>query len=357
MKYVAIIMAGGKGERFWPKSRKKCPKQFLSLTGDGNTMIQLTIERMMPLIDIKDIYVVTNADYIHLVREQIPLLPEENILAEPMAKNTAPCIGFAAAHISNKYGDAVMVVIPSDHLIKHKDIYLAIVKQGIQLAEQDHKIVTIGVTPTCPETGYGYIKYEINGDEQYNAYRVNKFVEKPDQVTAKEYLKDGSYLWNSGIFIFSTSTILSCFKALLPQIYTGIINIQNATGTNEQHNVIEREYEKFLPESFDVGIMEKANDIYVLPGSFGWDDVGSWTAIERFNSLNECGNIVHGNCISVDVQGSIVQAEDKLIAMVGVEDLVVVDTPDAILICAKDKTQHIKKIVETLKNCNMDEYL
>ena len=206
MKTTALIMAGGKGERFWPKSRVNMPKQFLSLTDDGKTMIQLTVERISPLVDIKDVYVATNKNYRELVKQQLPGIPEENILCEPVGRNTAPCVGLGAVHVASKYDDAVMIVLPSDHLIKNNEVFADTFKEAVQIAEEGANLVTVGITPNYPETGYGYIKYNQD-DKKNNAYSVEKFVEKPDLETAKSYLADGTYLWNSGMFVWKVSTI------------------------------------------------------------------------------------------------------------------------------------------------------
>jgi len=358
MKVTAVIMAGGKGERFWPKSRMHMPKQFLSLTSDGKTMIQLTVDRIKPLIDIEDIFVVTNKDYKALVLEQLSDLPEENIFLEPVAKNTAPCIGLAAVYIKNKYEDAMMVVLPSDHLIKYNELFIDTLKDAIKLAKEESYMATIGITPSYPEIGYGYIHFGAKKEGvSGNAYEVLNFVEKPDIETAKEYLASGKYLWNSGMFVWKASTILDNFHKLLPEVYKGLIKIYEAIGTEEADAVLEQEFVAFKPESIDYGIMEKAENIYTFPGNFGWDDVGSWITLERINKSNEKGNIVMGNVITIDSKNSIIQAQDKLIATVGIKNLIIVDTQDALLICAKHSTQDVKKVLENLKICNRREYL
>ncbi len=258
MKVTAVIMAGGKGERFWPKSRKSLPKQFLSLTDDGKTMIQLTIERLKKIVDIDDVYIVTNKDYRDFVIEQINGIPEENILLEPMAKNTAPCIGLAAMHIKKKYKDAVMVVLPSDHLIKYNEIYIDTLKEAVEVAEEDKNLITIGITPSYPETGYGYINFgrDENDIERNNLYRVKRFVEKPNLDTAKEYLASGRYLWNSGMFVWKSSTILENFQKLMPDMYEGLNKIYETIGSDEEESILQREFAKFKGESIDYGIME-----------------------------------------------------------------------------------------------------
>lgn len=359
MKITAVIMAGGKGERFWPKSRSNFPKQFLSLTNDGKTMIQLTAERLLPLVSYEDMYIVTNKNYIELVKEQLPNIPEENILAEPVAKNTAPAIGLSAAIIQQKYDDAVMIVLPSDHLIKQNQMYIDTLKTAINVAKEGENLVTIGITPTYPETGYGYINYgQSNYSDKYsNVYEVERFVEKPNIDKAKEYLESGNYIWNSGMFVWKTSTIIKNFKQYLPNIYEGLIDIKEAIGKNNFNEVLYDKFTGFKSESIDYAIMEKASNIYTIPGTFGWDDVGSWLALERITKTNEYGNSVTGNVITINSTNSIINGTDKLIAAVGIEDLIIVDTEDAILICGKECTQDVKKVIENLKICNRTEYI
>ena len=356
MKKTALIMAGGRGERFWPKSRKNLPKQFLSLTDDGKTMIQLTVERILPQVAMEDIYIATNRDYKRLVREQLPDLPEENILCEPVGRNTAPCIGLGAVHMAKKYGDAVMIVLPSDHLIKYNSIFLSAVSDACAVAEQGDNLVTLGITPDAPETGYGYIKFDPSRTSG-RALAVERFVEKPDLETAKEYLASEQYLWNSGMFIWKVSSILGDLEKHLPDTYAGLVRIQQAIGTPAQEEVLEREFQAFQSVSIDYGVMEKAKDIYILSGSFGWDDVGSWLAIERHRTSNEFGNVLSGDIVAIDTTDCIIQGEGKLIATVGLEDLIVVDSPDATLICKKDRAGDIKKVLENLRMCNREEYL
>lgn len=356
MKKTALIMAGGRGERFWPRSRKNLPKQFLSLTGDGRTMIQLTIERILSIVDVQDIYIATNKDYINLVREQLPDIPKENILCEPIGKNTAPCIGLGAVHIAKKYEDALMMVLPSDHLIKYNSMFINSLKVACNLAEQNKNLVTIGITPDYPETGYGYIKF--NPEKSVGqAFAVDRFVEKPNLEVAKEYLASEEYLWNSGMFVWKISSILTNMEKWMSKTYSGLLRIKEAIGTNDETIVLEKEFYAFDSQSIDYGIMEKAKDIYTVPGTFGWDDVGSWLAIERIRKSNEYGNVVSGNVITIDSKNSIIDGNDKLIATVGVEDLIIVDTDDATLICKKDSSKDIKKVLENLKICNRTEYL
>ncbi|MCR4641504.1 MAG: NTP transferase domain-containing protein [Lachnospiraceae bacterium] len=356
MKITALILAGGKGERFWPRSRKNCPKQFLSLTGDGKTMIQQTVERISSLVEPEDIFIATNANYRRLVREQLPDIPEENVLCEPVGRNTAPGIGLGAVHMRKKYDDAVMLVLPSDHQIKYKGMFLNVLKDAIQVAEEGNNLVTLGITPSAPETGYGYIRFNPEKTKG-SAFAVDRFVEKPDAAKAKEYIESEEYLWNSGMFVWKVSTILQSISRYLPEIYTGLSRIESAIGTEDEASILSGVFDSIPSESIDYGVLEKADDIYVLPGTFGWDDVGSWLSVERMKPLNEAGNTVQGNALTVDVKNCIIEGGSKLIAAVGLKDLVIVDTDDAILICGKDSTPDIRKIVENLKICNREEYL
>lgn len=356
MKNTALIMAGGRGERFWPRSRKTLPKQFLSLTDDGKTMIQLTVERISPLVDLEDVYIATNKDYKELVLEQLPGLPEENILCEPIGRNTAPCIGLGAVHIAQKYDDAVMFVLPSDHLIKFNDIFADTLQAAADVAMQGENLVTIGITPNYPEIGYGYIKYDQNS-KNLQSYAVDCFVEKPNLETAKQYLATGNYLWNSGMFIWKVSTILNNFRRFIPETMNGLETIKAAIGTETENTVLEKVFPEFVSESIDYAIMEKADNIYILPGNFGWDDVGSWLAVGRIKETDENDNVISGNILAEGCTGSILEGGKKLIAAVGLKDIVIVDTEDATLVCSKEKTGDIKKVLEHLRNAGRNEYI
>lgn len=353
-----VIMAGGKGERFWPKSRTNLPKQFLILTDDGKSMIQKTVERVGELVGMEDIYIVTNEMYVDLVREHLPDLPPENIILEPVAKNTAPCIGLAAVHISEKNPDSKMIVLPSDHLIKFTDMFIDTLKMAINAVEKGDSLATIGITPNYPETGYGYINFQKSKDfDGKNIYEVLEFVEKPDLEKAKEYLNSGNYLWNSGMFVWKVSTILKNFEKYLPEVYNGLKTIEKSIGKDEYPEVLRREFSNMPSESIDYGIMEKAQNIFVVPGNFGWDDVGSWLSLERINRTDQNGNIITGNVVSIKTKNTIIQGTEKLIATVGIEDLIIIDTEDAVLICNKSNTQEVKEVINNLKICNRTKYL
>jgi Mannose-1-phosphate guanylyltransferase len=353
---TVLIMAGGRGTRFWPKSRKSLPKQFLSLTGDGKTMIQLTVERLLPLVSINDIYISTNEGYRQLVREQLPDIPEENILCEPIGRNTAPCIGLGAIHISQKYEDAIMIVLPSDHQIKMPEVFRDTLESASEVAEHEDNIVTIGITPNYPETGYGYIKYL--SDQKFNAsYKVERFVEKPDLETAIKYVSSNQYLWNAGQFIWKVSTILKDIKKYMPDTYEKLLHIKDTVGKPEYEAVLKDEFTAMESQSIDYGVLEKADEIYTIPGSFGWDDVGSWLAIERLQEADNEGNVVAGNVITVNTTNCIIQGNEKLIAAVGLEGIVIVNTNDAVLISTKEHCGEIKQVMKQLEESGRDNLL
>ena len=354
MKITAVIMAGGRGERFWPKSRNSRPKQFLSLTSDGETMIQKTVSRIRSIVSQEDVFVVTNEEYSETVAEQLPELPRENILSEPCGKNTAPCIAFAGAVIQKKYGDSVMLVLPSDHVIKYENLYVSTLKKAVNTALENNNLVTIGITPAYAETGYGYINF---GEEYGNAYTVEKFVEKPDLKTAKKYLASGKYLWNSGMFVWKVSSIMKSFAEFMPEVYEGSKKIGGAYGTENYKSVLKEEYGKFPSESIDFGIMEKADSIFTISGSFGWDDAGSWPALERINETDDNLNYTEGSVILTDTERSIVCGGKRLIATVGIEDTIIVDTDDALLVCSKNHAQDIKKVLAELRKQGKTELI
>ena len=318
-------------------------------------MIQKTVSRLSSLVAIEDVFVVTNANYVDIVKNQLPDMPAENILAEPAARNTAPCIGLAAAVVQKKYEDAIMLVLPSDHLIKFNQMYIDTLKQAISVAEEGSNLVTIGITPTYPETGYGYIHFGKDDNTSVGVYNVRRFVEKPNIELAKEYVNSGEYLWNSGMFTWKASSIMANLNKFMPEMTEGLAKIRESYGTDLFDDVLKQVFPTFKSESVDFGIMEKASGIYTIPGNFGWDDVGNWLALERINKTNEFGNMIHGDVISINTKNTTVSGGKKLIATVGIESLIIVDTDDALLVCAKDSTQDVKKVIENLKICNRNE--
>lgn len=358
MKNVVIIMAGGKGERFWPMSRINMPKQFLALTDSKLTMIQLTVKRIEPLVDIEDIYVVTNEKYKDMMYEQLPQIKKENILFEPIGKNTAPCIGFATAVIKKKYGDANVIVLASDHIIKNQTLYLNNLELAIKYANMGN-IVTLGIVPSHIETGYGYIKFDKSISETDMVYIVDKFVEKPNYEKAKEYCNSGKYLWNSGMFIWKNSVIYDSFKKYMPELYKNLEKIYEAVGKDNYNEVVKEEYSKMPAESIDYGIMEKTDNIYVIPSSFGWDDVGSWLSVERLRDCDMYGNVTDGNIVSYESKNNIIinNSSNRIISTVGVENMVIINTDDVSLIMNKDNTQDIKQMLQKIKEVSNGKFL
>lgn len=354
MKVFSVIMAGGGGTRFWPLSRKETPKQLLNLSGK-DLMINETIDRLLKVCDNKDVFVVTNTTQVAKMRVAVKgRMPLENIISEPSARNTAACIGYAAMQIMKKHGDGVMVVTPSDAYIRNSDKYASVLKEAVGVAEKTSGLVTIGITPTFPATGYGYIKY-LKGEGC--AKKVERFVEKPSEELAVKYLKEGGYAWNSGVFVWKVSVILEKFKEFLPDIYEKLCEIEKSIGTSEEEAQVNEIYPTIRSISIDYGVMEKASNIWVIPSEFGWSDVGSWDMMKTLHKEDENGNIKLGDTLTLDTTNSIVFSDGQLVATVGVDNLVVVATKDAILVCPKDKAQDVKKIVDKLKEEKRDNLL
>ncbi|MEX0773060.1 MAG: mannose-1-phosphate guanylyltransferase [Balneolales bacterium] len=356
----ALIMAGGIGSRFWPKSRKAKPKQFLNLIGD-KTMLQNTANRILPLIPVERTLVITNASYTDLVKEQIPDIPDENVIGEPVARNTAPCIAFAAAWLLNKDPDATLVVLPSDHYIHDEKTYLKVLSAAIQKAEKDGSLVTIGITPNRPETGYGYIQVndkEFESNDNVPVHLVKTFAEKPDINTAVKFLDSGDFLWNSGMFIWKARTIFDAFEYHLPEVYQEAEKVRRELTTDNQSKAIDEFYHSCMSISIDYGIMEKAEAVYVVPGDFGWNDVGSWMAIYELDEKDESGNVIQAeNYTMVDSDNCYVSTlNDRLVAMVGVQGIALIETEDALLLCRLDAAQDVKKIYEQLDAPDLNKF-
>ncbi|HEY5562301.1 MAG TPA: mannose-1-phosphate guanylyltransferase [Clostridiaceae bacterium] len=356
---AVVIMAGGKGERFWPKSRIKLPKQLLCLTDDGKSMIQLTVERLKTLVAVANIYIATGQEYASIISEQLPQVPTENIIVEPMGKNTAACIGLAAIHVHKKDPEAVMIVLPSDHLIKEEEKFIKSLNFAVDVAERGENIVTIGINPTYAETGYGYINFkdEIEEHNGIKLLKVEKFVEKPNLVTAEEYLATGKYLWNSGMFIWKVSTILSDIKKFMPNLYKALEEIKKHLDGADVEELLYKVYSTLESISVDYGILEKSDSIMMIAGDFGWDDLGVWSSLDRIRKTDVNGNVIEGNVINLDTMNCIIEGSNKLIATIGLEEIVIVDTEDAILICKKDRCQDIKTLLNQIKPLNNGDYL
>ncbi|MDD7792746.1 mannose-1-phosphate guanylyltransferase [Clostridium sp. 'White wine YQ'] len=342
-----LIMAGGKGTRFWPLSTEEKPKQFLTLLSD-KSMLQMTVDRIKNLIPLERIFVCTGENYVGLVKEQLPELPDRNIIIEPEGRNTAPCIALSAMIINRYYKNSTMIVLPSDHLVRDEGAFLNCVSLGYEFVQDyTNAIVTLGIRPTRPETGYGYIKIQDdNKIENKNIYKANRFVEKPNIEKALEYLKQGSYFWNGGMFIWKINTILNLTEKHLMSTFSALKEILNCP-ENEIQSIVDANYRLTENTSVDFGIMEKAEDIYVITSDFGWDDVGNWTSIERYSSKDENGNVFNADGVSFKSNNNIVLTNKKIL-LNNVNDLIVVETDDYIMISSKHSEQEIKKAKELL---------
>ena len=354
MKTYGVIMAGGGGTRFWPLSRQTTPKQLLNLSGK-DLMVNEAIDRLSKTADKNDIFIVTNKTQVAKMLEATNGRVQKNhILSEPSARNTAACIGYAALEIIKKYGDGIMVITPSDAYIKNESEFTRILGIAVKAAEEKDALVTVGITPTFAATGYGYIKFQKTGE---SVLKVLEFKEKPDEATAKKYVESGEYAWNSGMFIWKASTILKNFERFLPDIYADLQKIGDAMNTANELKVIDEVYPKITSISIDYGIMEKTDNVYVVPGEFGWNDVGSFDMLGVLHDADENGNIKIGDQINVDTKNCITYSSGRLVATIGLENVVVIETGDAILVCDKNKVQDVKKVVEQLKAAGRTELL
>lgn len=356
MKVFEVIMAGGGGTRFWPLSRKERPKQLLNISGK-DIMLNETIRRMDGIVEREDVYIVTNESQQQLMRDKIINgVPFRNILTEPAARNTSPCVLYAATVLKKLHGEGIMCVFPADHHVANIPEYQRTLRKAIQAAEVSNKIVTIGITPTYPATGYGYIS-RTKKEELEEVYQVRKFVEKPNLNVATKYLQEGTYLWNSGVFVWKISTILEAFQRHLPTMYEQMQEIADALGTPEEKEVLERVYPQLESISVDYGILEREADVLVLEGDYGWSDVGSLDALNTFHREDSDGNILLGDVLAINSHNSIVKGHEKLIAMVGMENTIVVETEDALLVCNKADAQNVKKVVDELAARHRTELL
>ncbi|MGE5372289.1 MAG: mannose-1-phosphate guanylyltransferase [Solirubrobacterales bacterium] len=345
----AVILAGGSGERFWPLSRKEKPKQFLSLIG-GQTMLQRTVERLDGLVRPDHQFIVAAAGFKALIAQQLPGLPEQNIICEPVGRDTAAAIGLAAEHIARLDPEGIMMVLPADHYIADICQYRGMMSAAAQAAASGQHSVTLGIMPTRPETGYGYIckgQAYASFDGKL-AFRVRQFEEKPNLGRACAFLNTGNYLWNSGMFVWRVDLIRRLIQQHLPELHKGLQTIGALIGRPDEQRVLERVYADLPKISIDYGIMEKAGEVLVFQGEFGWDDVGSWTALERYADADENGNVLRGRGVCLDTRNSLIQTEDRVVATLGVEDLIVVDHGNSLLVCHKGRAQDIKQLVHGL---------
>jgi mannose-1-phosphate guanylyltransferase len=342
-----VIMAGGAGTRFWPMSRKHRPKQLLTLFSD-RPMVAETVARFADIVPMENILVITNETLRKAVIEAVPELPPENIVAEPEARNTAPCIALAAAVIEAREGsrNVVMSVFPADHYIRDEDNFRMTAQRAARLAERGG-IVTLGIEPTKPETGYGYMKR--GGLDDMGAASVEKFVEKPDRETALRYLADGNYLWNAGIFAFRVDTILDEFARQMPALSAAYPDLLR---TVKEENLIgmAKAYSRIPAVSIDYGVMEGAKEVRVIPATFGWSDVGAWDALSEVTETDDRGNVIIGDVVAIDCSNSVFVGHDRrVLAAVGLDGIVVVDSEDALLVAPRERVQEVRAVVDSLK--------
>ncbi len=352
----ALILAGGQGTRFWPLSRELYPKQLLKL-GDGKeTLLQQTVTRLSPVVKPKDISVITNDRLKVDVKSQLGEVAggQPEIILEPVPRNTAPAVGLGAVYMEHAHPGSVMAVLPSDHLIKEKDKFHSALKKADKLAKEGY-LVVFGIKPDRPETGYGYIK--TGKPLAGGAFKVEQFVEKPDIKTAEEYAQSSRYLWNSGMFVWKAESILDEIKLHMPPLYKSLKKIWGAIGTEKEQAVLAGEFGKITPLSIDYGVMERSKKTVVVPVDFTWSDLGSWRAIEEIFPKDMDGNVIIGNAVNIGCRDTTFYAEERLIAGIGLEGVVVVDTPDATLVCRKEEAQKVKDVVTLLKERGSEEYI
>ena len=347
--YYAVIMAGGSGTRLWPLSREKRPKQALQLVG-GRTMFQHAVDRLLPIFAVENIFVVTSNDHQQILSEQVPQLPETNFIIEPSGRGTAAAIGLAALHLMRLDPQGVMAVLTADHYITDTDKF-RIALQVAEQVSQKGNLVTLGIKPSGPFTGYGYIQQGIEIDVIHGLpiHKVKRFTEKPDAQTAQKMVTSGEYSWNSGMFIWQTRRIMEEFRLQMPKFYTQLEVIQSQWDTPVYQDTLEKTWQAIQKNTIDYGIMEKAAKVVVIPVSMGWTDIGSWSSLVDLLPADNNGNITTGDCVLLISSGNLVFSDKRFIAAIGVHDLIIVDTGDALLICKRGEEQAVKTIVERLK--------
>lgn len=343
-----VLMAGGVGVRFWPYSRNSKPKQFLDVLGTGRTLLQSTLDRFLPLCPIENIFVVTHEEHAELVRQQLPQLSDDQILAEPMRKNTAPCIAYASYKISQINPDAIIVVSPADHLILKEQEFQEVIKKASDQAKAQDKLITLGITPTRPETGYGYIQYHT---EKSFAKKVKTFTEKPELSLAKKFLESGDFVWNSGIFIWGVQAIIKAFQSYVPEMAEVFDEIKTRLGTNEEKDSIMAAYAQCKSISIDYAVMEKAQNVYVCLGNFNWSDLGSWASIHEISSKDSNNNVINANAMTYETRNCIIKGSgDKLIVAQGLNGYLVGEFGNVFIVCEKDKEEQFRRFVNDLKS-------
>jgi mannose-1-phosphate guanylyltransferase len=355
--YVAI-MAGGIGSRFWPSSRTAKSKQFLDILGVGRTLIQATYDRFLKICPKENIFILTHTDYINLIKEQLPDIQDFQILTEPARKNTAPCIAYAAFKINKLNKDANIIVAPSDHIILNEEEFVRIANLTVDFVSKNNALATLGIRPSRPDTGYGYIQY-VEEETATEIHKVKTFTEKPEKAVAKQFIKSGDFLWNAGIFIWNVKTILTALETNLTEVYEAFAEAEKDMLTPNENKSVEEAFITSPSISIDYGIMEKANNVFVVPSSFGWSDLGTWASLYAEKEKDYLNNAVNGkNVVVYDSSNNLINVPDnKLVVIQGLENYIVVDTDDVLLICNKDEEQRIKEFTHDIKMKKGDKYL
>ena len=352
-----VIMAGGVGSRFWPISRRNKPKQFLDVLGTGKSFIRTTFERFANIIPLENIFVATNSAYRDMVLSEIPELDPERVLCEPVGRNTAPCVAYAAMRIRSINPDAKMVVTPSDHLILNEIHFCEVIQQCLDFLDEQDALLTIGLQPTRPATGYGYIqvnKHKASG--KFN--KAKTFTEKPSLELAKIFVDSGEYFWNSGIFAWKVATILSAFEKLQPEIYEPLNSIADHYGTPTEQEQIDIVYPECRGISVDYGIMERYDNVWVRCSDLGWSDIGTWGSMYEHSAKDESGNTFSTNTFTFDTEGCVIRTtEDKVVVVEGLKEYIVVDTPDVLMVCPRRAEQNIKRYIETVNFTKGDKFI
>lgn len=356
--FYAVILAGGGGTRLWPRSRRSRPKQFLDLAGE-ETMLQAAYARIAPILPPERVLVITNVEYTETVQQQLPALPAHNIVGEPAGRGTAPAIGLAAILLQRRDPAAIMAVLTADHLISRQETFRRVLLATARVAATPRRLVTLSITPTFAETGYGYVERgeEVDRVHGFVAYRVQRFTEKPNRQTAERFVASGRYAWNSGMFIWHIDSILDEMARQMPTLRAHLATIAAALGTPDEAAVFAAVWPQIRAETIDFGIMEGARDVVTLPVDIGWNDVGSWAALADELPANEEGNVVHGPHVLIDTHDSFIFSDGRLIATIGLDNMIVVDTRDALLICPRSRAQDVKKVTEALKERGLNAYL
>jgi len=368
MNNYAVIMAGGVGTRFWPKGTTKLPKQFIKIADENDTLLQQAYRRLEGVFHDSKIFIVTNVLYKNEVKKQLPKIPEDNIICEPIGRNTAPCIGLACLFINQFETKANVLVVAADHLISNETEFHRVIKSGLKFVGDFGGIVTLGIHPTKPETGYGYIQYdsekvtevelEKNGESTFEKiYKVKTFAEKPNPEVAKAFLESGDFLWNSGMFIFRTDTMMEEIKNFMPELFESLEKLRENLLSNDFMKILEKEYSKLKSISIDYGVMEKAKDVYIIRSHFGWNDVGAWDEVYNIKDKDHNGNVNQGRTVAINTKNCLIINDQKMVATIGVEDLLIINTDNGLLICKRGEAQSVKEVVDYLRRKGMEQFL